>query len=232
MLCEEECKCSGVCNAKGLKKIPQCDCIMKSQCSKTQCKQRAGGGKPDMCLPAVDRRKRKSVETPTKKAKGKAKVSKTIYRSNNSDQSDSTDQSDRHSEPEDNTSLTCDNHSLSKYKMPDTNLTSDEYVPVLKDFWTSVSPPVKKEEMLGKSFVAVYNTGSENVMCVGRAMKRFLEEKDGPVNNIQLNCLKPRVGSSLVLEAYPEGSPDLYMFQLQNVIAGPLSFTITRKRRT
>ena len=68
-------------------------------------------------------------------------------------------------------------------------------------------------------------------MCVGRAMRRFLEEKDGPVNHIQLDCLRPRVGSNLTLEAYPEGSSDLFMFELKDVIAGPLLSVGPKRKR-
>ena len=48
-------------------------------------------------------------------------------------------------------------------------------------------------------------------------------DDDGPVTCIELRCLKPKVGSGTILEETPPHlKPDDWIFQIQDVIAGPL----------
>ena len=101
----------------------------------------------------------------------------------------------------------------------------------LKDFWRSLSPPVDEAALVGKWFAAVYTLDNGRTqMSVGRATKRFLAEEEGQVTALELDCLKPRVGSGLILEAYPEGQADIYVFLIKDVILGPLLCTLPKKK--
>ena len=46
------------------------------------------------------------------------------------------------------------------------------------------------------------------MMSVGRAKRRFLLKKNGPVAHVELDCLKPQVGNDCILEGCPENETD------------------------
>ena len=68
--------------------------------------------------------------------------------------------------------------------------------------------------------------GIKNVkICqyIGCLLKRFLKDEDGDVDSIQLHCLKPKeLGSGTVLED-TDHLPDIIIFSVHDVIAGPLN---------
>ena len=47
-------------------------------------------------------------------------------------------------------------------------------------------------------------------------------DKDGNVDRIVMNCLKPKVGSWNVLDEAPKNLPDIRDFELKDVIKGPI----------
>ena len=59
-------------------------------------------------------------------------------------------------------------------------------------------------------------------MEVAKVMKRFLIEEGGPVDNILMSCLKPKVGSGTILEDCPKHLPDESLFDIHNIIDVPL----------
>ena len=113
------------------------------------------------------------------------------------------------------------------------NINEEDHRATLQKFWTSVSPPVKENEVVGKWYCGVYTEKDrkKTTMCVGRATQRFLDEKDGNVTHLELDCLKPQIGNDFVLEAYPEEQSDRYVFAIQDVFYGPMKCTIPRKKR-
>ena len=68
-------------------------------------------------------------------------------------------------------------------------------------------------------------------MYIGRLLKRFLKDEDGAVDSIQLHCLKPKVGSSTILEDTPDHLPDISIFPVHDVIAGPLNVIPIRGKK-
>ena len=103
---------------------------------------------------------------------------------------------------------------------------------LLKEFWVSISPPVEEESIVGKWFVAVYKFSKrKKIMCIGRCIQRFLLEKDGPVSQLQLDCLKPHIGADCIVDAYPEGQSDCYIFNMEDIFGGPLEFSLPPKKR-
>ena len=67
--------------------------------------------------------------------------------------------------------------------------------------------------------------------CIGKAVRRFLEDADGPVTGLELDCLKPRVGNTTVLDEYPEGHGDIDLFNITDVFGGPLDIKPLPKRK-
>ena len=199
--CKDGCVCIGpVCEAEGLKQCTFCESIMKSQCSKAQCKL-AAGGKPMMIAPKHVTSKPKV----TKARKTKESKYDDIY-----DTSDSSDDSDNLVE----TSTDDDNEDREREEDPSIQL---------KEFWSQISPPVPEENLKGEWFVAIYKKGGKELMYVGRAKRRFLEEEGGCVTHMELSCLKPRVGLDNVLFGYPSGQEDDFVYAVEDVIGGPLS---------
>ena len=62
-------------------------------------------------------------------------------------------------------------------------------------------------------------------------LKIFLKDEDGAVDSIPLHCLKPKVGNSTVLEDTPDHLPDISIFPVHDVIAGPLNVIPIRGKK-
>ena len=100
------------------------------------------------------------------------------------------------------------------------SVTDEEY---LRALWKSLRPPTKENEILQKWFGVVYTNKKKSYLYSGKATKRFLEDENGLVSAIEIDCLKPHVGNEPILESIPAHLPrDLYMCPLHNIIFGPL----------
>ena len=99
---------------------------------------------------------------------------------------------------------------------------NDDLIPtdILRSTWETLSPPVPDEDMLGKWYAVIYPTQWARRLYVGK--KRFLLEKNGDVDCVQVCCLKPKVGSGTLLEDTPTHLPDVFLFKLADIIYGPL----------
>ena len=87
----------------------------------------------------------------------------------------------------------------------------------------SQSSYVSRKSSWFKWYAVIFKGKNKPMLYVGKVKKRFLEDKDGPVTDIMLLCLKPKVGSGTILEDSPthfEKFADL--IPLVDVIAGPL----------
>ena len=92
----------------------------------------------------------------------------------------------------------------------------------LQTTWKNLNPPVKEEQILGKWYAVIYETKCSNMLFVVKPLRRFLGDENGPTESLEMKCLKPMVGSGTTLEDTPEHLPDISVFYLSKVIAGPL----------
>ena len=86
-------------------------------------------------------------------------------------------------------------------------------------------PPIPENNLVNAWYAGTYyGAKKKDTLYLGRIMKRFLKEKDGAVDFLEVNCLKPLLApSNTVLEEPPiHLSPYLSLFNLYNIIAGPL----------
>ena len=69
-----------------------------------------------------------------------------------------------------------------------------------------------------------YGAKKKGTLYLGRITKRFVKEKDGPVDCFEVNCLKSlSAPSNTVLEEPPiHLLPDLGLFNSYDITAGPL----------
>jgi len=172
-----------------------CKDILKSNCSKGRCL--VDGKKPNMIIPAAA-----TLPLPLLK-------SKEIY-------SDDDDEDNEFTDSEDD-DLDSESDSDSK--------TSLTVIPteILKSTWETLSPPITEESILGKWYAVIYSTKKTDQLFIGKIMKRFLTDKDGPVDFLEVRCLKPKVGSGTLLDDTPAHLPDISNFRLTDVIYGPLN---------
>ena len=77
--------------------------------------------------------------------------------------------------------------------------------------------------MIGKYVAAIYyNIKGRGKLFIAKVNRRFLVGANGPVHNIELDCLKPAVGKTTILQEIPEHLPrDIGLFHI-HVISGPL----------
>ena len=99
----------------------------------------------------------------------------------------------------------------------------------LTEVWTSISPLAKETDVIGKWFAAAYKPTSKSKklskesLYIGRATKRFLKEEGGGVEALELDFLKPHVGSTSVHAEYPKGHCDIFVCNVTDVLGGPLN---------
>ena len=87
----------------------------------------------------------------------------------------------------------------------------------------SYKPPNKEDEVMGKWFDVIYRGGKVPMLHVAKLLHRFLDDENGPVASVEMECLMAKVGSGDVLQATPFHLPrDTAIFPLQDVISGPL----------
>ena len=94
-------------------------------------------------------------------------------------------------------------------------------------FWKEfggVSIPTREEDLVGKWIAAIYETKTTSILYVGKMMRRFLKEKDGQTESMELDCLVPayRKDTKVLSEVSEKFDRDVSIFQAENIIAGPL----------
>ena len=62
----------------------------------------------------------------------------------------------------------------------------------LRDTWEDINPPVTEKDIVGRFFAAVYyhtsNRQKSGRLFVGKVVKRFLADKDGQTQGLELDC--------------------------------------------
>ena len=96
----------------------------------------------------------------------------------------------------------------------------------LLDLWIGLSPPVEEADVVQKWYgVIYYDAKAKPHLYVGKALKRFLSDEDGPVSGFEIECLKPHIGIGTILESNPSHRRDIEFFPVHNIIDGPLVVT-------
>ncbi len=94
---------------------------------------------------------------------------------------------------------------------------------IQKETWRFLSPPNAESTIIKKWYAVCYQGKRSETLFVAKASRRFLKDKDGPVDSILMKCLKPKIGSGNILEDTPKHLPaDEATFSISDVIAGPL----------
>ena len=101
-----------------------------------------------------------------------------------------------------------------------------EFRPSLQNCWDTISPPFPESDLKAAWYVAIFNVPKRKrgILYIARVTKRFVSEENGPVDCLELDCLKPASGpSSTILEEPPEHfGKDIGMFKAYDIVAGPL----------
>ena len=148
-------------------------------------------------------------------------VAKSLFRGNNSKQND--DESDDDYENDDSDELSDDVEADVSISDEDVNDPISAAKKKMKETWHSLSPPKPEEEIVGNWYGVVWQGKRGEVLYIAQVVRRFLVDKDGPIDSILMRCLKPKIGSGITLEDTPKHlPPDESHFQLSNVIAGPM----------
>ena len=101
----------------------------------------------------------------------------------------------------------------------------------LRATWKSLSPPVAEESVLGKWYVVVYSTKCAGQLFVSKIMKNVLDDENDAVDSLKVCCPKPKVGSGTLLDNVPSHLPDICLFNLADVIYGPLEVVPMRAQK-
>ena len=60
-------------------------------------------------------------------------------------------------------------------------------------------PPHSEEDIVGKWYGAIYKSGLKKMVYVGKFLRRFLADPEGPVESLEIHCTKPRWDTRLSL---------------------------------
>ena len=107
----------------------------------------------------------------------------------------------------------------------------------LRNLWENINPPMSEDSIVNKWFAAVYYVDAKNLrkpkLFVGKVLKRFLEDDDGPATALQLDCLSPAVTTTTteLYEIKEHLSRDIGLFQLFNIISSPLDAEFVSNRK-
>ena len=189
------CKEGCVCKSKVCKaaKLKQCpSCDSVMRSICSKSKCIVDGKKPTMI----------SIKSTTRKA---AKSTTALASDDDLSYDDLTDESDTDEESSEETEL-------------ESALNRD--IKELRNTWNSLSPP--NPELKEKWFAVEYRGKRRGQLLIAKLLHRFLVDKDGNVDRIVMNCLKPKVGSGNVLDEAPKHLPDIWDFELKDVIKGPI----------
>ena len=79
------------------------------------------------------------------------------------------------------------------------------------------------EDIVGKWFAISHFGQRRPTLLVGKVLKRFLFDKDGNVDELEMKFLKPKVGLGNILEDTPSHLPDIPSIKRKGIITGPLN---------
>ena len=103
----------------------------------------------------------------------------------------------------------------------DGNAYADAYKHLLET-WSYLAPPAKESDIIGKQFAGIYQAKRTKLLCIGWLMKQFLDNENGNVYAIEMGCLKSKVSLRTIMEDTPDHLPDVGVFNIEDVIDGPL----------
>ena len=89
----------------------------------------------------------------------------------------------------------------------------------LIDLWKYLNPPVEEKDLIDHWFGAVYTQGKKKYFYIGKLKKRFLDDGEGNVYAVELDCLKLWVVNGTILESYPINfKGDVFVFDIHDII--------------
>ena len=97
----------------------------------------------------------------------------------------------------------------------------------LRNVWRELNTPVSEKELQGRFFGAIYyadiHKKKKLKLIVGKLLRRYLADVDGPTVSVDLDCLELAIGSPKILSDSPTHlGKDIDTFDVFNIIAGPL----------
>jgi hypothetical protein len=196
--CKKTCTChKSKCDASGLKECSSCHNILQSICGKAACQKNRK--RPIMIYPS---------------AVGSSNACGRVNQENDTDSESGNDYSEDEFESESESMQEQDSERCD---------TLEQAVQSMKETWRFLSPPNAESTIIKKWYAVCYQGKRSETLFVAKASRRFLKDKDGPVDSILMKCLKPKIGSGNILEDTPKHLPaDEATFSISDVIAGPL----------
>ena len=99
----------------------------------------------------------------------------------------------------------------------------------LQSLWKSISPPTKEEDILQQWYGCIYQEynktkgSKKQAVFVAKATRRFLSDENGKAYALEMESLKPKIGSGTILESVSQHlGRDISVYSLYNIIPGPL----------
>ena len=210
--CREKCLCKQEkCLASDLTQCSICKNVLRSVCSKANC--RVNGQKPVMILPL------KAIPTAPRKLFAEQEDSE-----NESENDDESGSDSDGCSTDVSINLESDSIDAMEDEEAEEGNEENEAINYLVKVWKNIQlkHSTQEEEIVGKWYAVCYQTKRCVNLFIGKILQIFLCE-NGQIDQIEVRCLKQKIGQETILEDTPfQHFPDIGLFKLEDIIAGPI----------
>ena len=103
----------------------------------------------------------------------------------------------------------------------------------MQSLWKLISLPTKEDDILQQWYGCIYQEynktkgSKKQALFVSKATHRFLSNENGKAFALEMEGLKPKIGSRFILESVPQHlGRDISIYPLHNIIPGPLEVSL------
>ena len=91
---------------------------------------------------------------------------------------------------------------------------------ILGESWKVLPPLIPETKIVEKWYACIFKAKKTPYWYIGRATRRFLNDEDGLITTLEIDCLKWKLG--VTDNVLKQGQQDIGIFAVKDVICGPL----------
>lgn len=92
-----------------------------------------------------------------------------------------------------------------------------DFKEILKTTWKSLNPLISEEKIVGNWYYVVYETKHDSQLFIRKITGCILTDSSGPIEPLDVYCLRPQFGSGRLLEGIPAHLPHRTLSSLADI---------------